>query len=218
VSNILNGGQIPVAASPNLPEIKVALGQVINKMLKTEYFQVNMPDGERIPNGMVLGLYPDIAVEAWNGKSRCDLPVKPIKLPRDMGVFAIYPKWESNGNYELDKQFIPLQMGQAGMLKSQSLVSDLLGQVGYEVFGGQVLFTKDLTAISPQVKVAMRLVIMDISQYSDYDMLPLPPEMEFDVINATVDLYKAKQGTPDKLADPSVNEQRNIPLPQQRMA
>lgn len=217
ISNILNGGQNPTAASPGLPEIKIAVAQAINKLLKTDYFQTNMPEGERIPNGSVLALYENIAVESWNGKSRSELTLKPLKLPRNMGVFAIYPKWTSNSNYDLDKEFIPLQMGQGGLLKSQPLISDLLGQIGYEVFGEHIIYTRDLTAISSTVVVAIRLVVMDISLYGDFDMLPILPEMEMDVINMVLEMYR-QQGTPDKLVDPSVNEQRNIPLTQQRMS
>jgi hypothetical protein len=179
--------------------------------------QSNIPMGELIPNGAVLGLYEGIAVEAYNGKSRASLPVKPQKLPRNMGVWAIYPKWNTNEDYELDKEFIPLQMGQGGLLKSQRLISELLGQVGYEVFGDKVIFTRNLKAISQDVVLAMRLVILDIAEYGDWDLLPIPPEMEMDVIMAVVEMYKP-QGIPDKTVDPAVSEQKDVPITQQRQA
>jgi hypothetical protein len=63
----------------------------------------------------------------------------------------------------------------------------------------------------------MRLMILDIDQYDDWDMLPIPPEMEYDVVMAVVDMYK-DQGIPDKTVDPAVSEQKDVPITQQRMA
>lgn len=216
-AKIIHGGDIDVASDPSINTLKVAVGQVINKLLKIDYMQSNVPMGELIPNGAVLGLYEGIEVESYNGKSRASLPIKPQKLPRNMGVWAIYPKWEANGDYDLDKEFIPLQMGQGGLLKSQRLISELLGQVGYEVFGDKVIFTRDLKAISANVTLGMRLVILDIDQYDDWDLLPIPPEMELDVVNAVVAMYKG-QGIPDKTVDPAVSEQKNVPITEQRQS
>lgn len=216
-ASIIHGGKVGVASTPSINTLKVAVGQVINKLLKTDALQmnVNRDMAERIPNGCVLGMYEGIAVSEYNGKSMATLPIKPMKLPRNMGVWGIYPKWQTNGYYDFDKEFIPLQMGQGGLLKSQRLISDLLGQVGYEVFGDKVVFTRNLKAQSQDVVVAMRLMILDIDQYGDWDLLPIPPEMEADVINAVVAMY-AQQGIPDKTVDPSVSEQKNVPITQQR--
>lgn len=217
IKRILDGGDIPLASNTSIPEIKLAVGQSINQLLKTDYFQTNAALGETIPNGSILGLYEDIAVSSYNGKSKSTLPIKPLKLPRNMGVFAIYGKFSEGGDYELDKEFIPLQMGQAGLLKSQSLINDLLGQIGYEVFGDQVIYTKDLNSVYPYVRVAMRLAIMDISQYGDYDVLPLLPEQEFSVKQMVVDMY-SKEPVADKVVDSSNKENLDIPIIQQRQA
>jgi len=217
----LAGGLIPLATSPSFGEVKKAIGQVINQLLKVDYYTFNAAqnslDVERIPNGTVMALYEDVAVESWNGVSRCDLPIKPIKMPRNMGVWAVYPKWNCDDNIDLNNEFIPLQMGHGGRLKSQNLISGLLGQIGYEVFGNHVVFTKDLTKIKPTVKVCFRLVIMDIDQYDDYTALPLLPEHEMEVIEKVVALY-AEQPTPDKLVDPSQSESVGIPINQQRLS
>ncbi|MBM6766368.1 hypothetical protein H5996_10785, partial [Faecalicoccus pleomorphus] len=136
--------------------------------------------------------------------------------PRNMGIFAVYPKWQMDGNVDFDSEFIPLQMGQSGMLKSQKLISGLLGQVGYENFGGHLVFTRDLTQISEQITLAVRLVIMDISQYDDYTHLPILPEMEAEVIRKVVGMF-ANQPVADKVVDPSQSQQVGIPITQQRI-
>lgn len=216
IKKLLDGGNPPLAAAVSYGEIKISIGQVCNSLLKTEYLQVNAPMREVIPNGSVLGLYEGIAVTSYNGKSKCTLPVKPLKLPRNMGVFAIYPKYRNiDSGYDLDNEYIPLQMGQAGLIKSQLMINDLLGQVGYEVFGNEVVFTKDIKQQFTEIKVAMRLAIMDISQYGDYDILPILPEQEWQVKQEVWKMY-SQEPIPDKLVDSSVKQQKNIPVKQQQ--
>jgi hypothetical protein len=212
---LIEGGNKAAGASITFNEIKIACGNVINQYLKTEYLSVNLKLGETIPNGTCLGLYEDIDVVSYNGKSKASLPIKPIKLPRNMGVWAIYPKYDPNGVYELDKEFIPLQMGQGALINSQPLINNLLGQVGYENFGLDVIFTKDLKTLFPNIKLAMRLAIMDISLYGDYDPLPVLPEQEWQIVNEVYKLY-ATQVVPDKLVDPTVDETKNTPTLQQK--
>ena len=215
VLGLIEGGNPGAAASVSLNEIKIAVGQTINSLLKTEYLSINGKMGEAIPNGTVLGLYESIPITSYNGKSKCTLPIKPIKLPRNMGIWAIYPKYTTNGNYELDKEFIPLQMGQGGLIKSQPLINDLLGQVGYENFGLDIIFTKDIKAMYPDAVVAMRLAIMDISLYDDYSTLPILPEMEWTVIQEVYKLYST-QPKPNKIVDSTVSEEQGVPPNQQK--
>lgn len=215
IFSLIDGGNPAAASSVTYNELKIAAGQVINSLLKVEHFQINEKMGEKIPNGSVLGFYENISCETYNGKSKCLLPIKPLKLPRNMGVFAIYPKYTLGGNYEFDKEFIPLQMGQGGLLKSQPLINDLLGQVGYENFGMEVIFTKDIKGLFPDVVLAMRLAIMDITQYSDYDPLPILPEQEWQVIQEVYKLYSS-QPIPDKVIDATVKELKGLPLKQQQ--
>ena len=212
---IINGGEIQTATNISIPEAKIAIGQVINSLLKVDYFDVNVKMGEAIPNGSVLGLYENIAVTSYNGRSKSTLPIKPLKLPRNMGVWAIYPKYEPNQNYQLDREFIPLQMGQSSLIKSQRMINGLLGQVGYEVFGNEVVFTQDLKTQYPNIVLAMRLAIMDISQYGDYDPLPILPEQEWQVKQEVVRLYSG-EGIIDNLVDITSKQQQNVPVREQK--
>jgi len=217
ITKVINGGQIKTASNVNIARVKIAIGQVINAILKVDYMSSNLALGEIIPNGTVLGWYENIAVSTWNGKSKCTLPIKPIKLPRNMGIWAIYPRYETNGNYEFDKEYIPLQMGQGALIKSQPLLNDLLGQVGYENFGNEVIFTKDVKSLFPDMVVAMRLAIMDISLYDDYDPLPILPEQEFEVKNQVIKFF-TQEPTPDMLVDATSAEQKGTPITQQKQS
>jgi hypothetical protein len=218
IMKLLNAGKIQAAYSHSFNEIIIAIGQVANSMLKLEHLNVNMKMGEMVPNGAALGLYEGIAVTSYGtGRSKATLPVKPIKLPRNMGVFAIYPKYESLGAYDLDNEFIPLQMGQGGLLKSQPMISDLFGQVGYENFGLELVFNKDLKLIWPDITLAMRLVILDINEYDEYDPLPLSPDMEWQIKKEVLSLYM-NESVADKLIDSSTKDQQGVPLNQQKQS
>lgn len=215
ILKMLSGGDIQAATNIDINEIKISIGQTVNALLKIEHFNINEKMVEKIPNGSVLALYEDIEVSTWNGKSKCTLPIKPLKLPRNIGIFAIYPKYETNSSYELDKEFIPLQMGQGALLKSQPMINDLLGQVGYENFGDQIIFTKDVKSMFPDMVVAMRLAIMDISQYGDFDPLPILPEQEMAVKEAVLKLYSTV-GIADMIVDDTTKQQQNIPIKDQK--
>lgn len=210
IGRIIYGGNIPVAGKVTPEEIKVAIVQSVNSMLKTDYLQINGRLGETIPNGSVLGLYENIPVVPYKNKSACTLPIKPLKLPRNMGIWSIF-----NPNNP-DQEYIPLQMNQWGLLQSQPMINNLLGYCGYENYGMQILFTKDLTSPDPlnPTTVSMRLVIMDIAQYGDFDPLPILPEMEFQVKINVLKLL-GEEPISDKIVDPGTKEQKNVPIPQQ---
>ncbi len=212
---IIEGAGEATASTVTINDLKLSAGQIINQLLKVDYLNVNLKMGELIPNGSVLALYEEIPVLSANGKSYSSIPIKPLKLPRNMGVWSIFPRYTTSGNYEMDKEFIPLQMGQSALIKSQPLLNGLLGQVGYECLGDKIYYTKDIKTLFPECVVAMRMVIMDVSQYGDWDILPVLPEQEFTVIQELVKLYSA-QPIPDRTVDPTNKELKNVPPAKQQ--
>lgn len=212
IQRLLSGGSIQAAADISINEIKISVCQVVNSLLKTEHFSINEKMGEKIPNGSVIATYEGVAVASTTtGRSEALLPVKPLKLPRNMGVWSVYlSEYPEN-------EFIPLQMGQANLIKSQPLINDLLGQVGYETKGLKVVFTKDIAQLFPDKTLTMELAIMDVSEYDDYDVLPILPEHEWQVKQEVVKLYSG-MGLSDKLVDATTKEQQNIPVTQQKQS
>lgn len=210
VFSLIEGGNPKVASSISYNEIKLACGSVINQLLKVEHFSINEKMGEKISNGGVIATYSGgKPYSTTNGKSECLLPIKPIKLPRNMGVYSVYL------DSDPENEFIPVQMGQLKLIKSQPLLNNLLGQIGYENKGIILKFNKDIPALFPNDTIGTDLVIMDISQYSDYDPLPILPEMEHQVIQEVYKLYSA-QPTADKVVDATVAENKGLPLKQQQ--
>lgn len=205
---LLSGGRIGVATKYHINEIKITLCQVANQLLKLDYFSNIQMMQEFIPAGAAIGTYENILVTKWSNTSKITLPVMPMRLPRGLGVYQIFPQ------SDYFAEFIPLQLGEASLIRSQGLVSQLSGATGYEVSGLDVIFTADLTVPNVDTFVTVRLVVLDMNLYSDYDPLPLPPEMEYQIKQEVYKLYMNEQ-VPDKLVDPLVKEGK-IPLAAQR--
>lgn len=189
IRKLLQGGEVSAAGVPSEGEIKLAICQAGNLLLKTDY-AASLKMGEVIPNNAVVATYEDIAVTSLGaGQSKASLPVKPISLPRGMGLWSVYPKYTTNGRYVTKDEFIPMEMGIQNLLDSQAMINDVLGQTGYEKVDMEVYFNKDLKLLWPEIKLAMRLIVYDLSQYDDYDILPLTPEMETAVIGEVLRIY-----------------------------
>lgn len=208
VVRLLNGGDISVASKVQINEAKIAVEQAVNSLLKMEYLRVNMKMGEMIPNAASVATYDNVLVTAYQQTSKATLPAIPLKLPRDMGVFEIYNPLNP------DCLFIPLEMGMHALLKDQPLISDLLGHVGYRRYGNDIVFQQDITIPNEDTYVSMRLVVLDISQYSDWDILPVPADMESQVIGLCLEMF-GREPVKDEITDSGHNEQSNVPVPQQ---
>jgi len=106
VLRLLKSGDPSVASRVHPEEIKAALAQVINATLKTEFISLTLPSGETIPEGAMLATYDAIPVVTYKDVSKSVLPVMPIKLFRNMGVFHVGKTDDTLSG------FIPIQPGQ----------------------------------------------------------------------------------------------------------
>lgn len=208
---ILAGGNVGSALKYHIRELIISVCQVANQLLKIEYMQTNIPMGEMIPAGASIGTY-DTGIFAYKYKntSAITLPTAPMRLPRDIGCYAVYPLDDPYA------EFIPLQMGQAGLIQSQGLLSNLAGGIGYERFGLIVQFTKDITIPNQQVPIGVRLVVLDFNLYDDYTPLPLSADQEWAIVQEVVKTY-SQEPVPDKLMDPGGKNQQ-VPIKDQMQA
>lgn len=104
-------------------------------------------------------------------------------------------------------EFIPMMPGQQYLLQEQSLISNLLGQIGYEVSGNKVIFSEDITIDSISA-VNMKLLVSDISKLSDYDVLPIPASMESDIIEQVYAQFAPVQSSSDKVSNYSTENEK----------
>lgn len=104
------------------------------------------------------------------------------------------------------QQFIPIQSGQAGFIKEQGLISNLLGTVGYEQTGdGYLIFTENIIETLGVNSVDLQLVVNDFDKYSDFDILPLSADMAGEVIKEVVAMLLGTPNT-DKRVDSTITE------------
>ncbi len=176
----LEAGYPAATEAIQYPDILAAINQRINVMFKMEQFSQTFAMGETIPDGLVLATYSADVVTFGGKKSKAILPVMPVSLTRNMGIYEV-----ADDEF-FTCPFIPLQPSQASLLKGQDLISDILGQTGYEVYGNSIITTKDIT-IGGTNKLWFRLVVMDINSYDDYTDLPIPADMGEQIV---MEVYK----------------------------
>ena len=173
----LLAGNAVISSRVQNGDVRLLVEQVANKLLKTEYFSVNMPSGDTVPPNCMIYTYESIPVTTYKTtKSICTLPSMPINLPKNMGVFHV-SKTDS-----IDEPFIPIASGMYGIIKVQDLLGDLSGLIGYEVFGSKIVFTKNLPGLGVN-NVFIRLVGVDLNTVDDYTILPISSDMEADIVN-----------------------------------
>lgn len=189
-----------VGSGHHINEVKQLVGQAINKRLQVVHYNETMAGGERIPLGSMLATYDSIDVVSYAGRSRVELPAVPIELPKGVGVYQVVPVID--GVPDFGCEFIPIPPGQLWMIQKEGLLSDLGGMIGYERYGIQLLFSKDTTKLAaPVVKVLVRMAIVDISLLSDLDILPVPANMEVDIITDVYQILTGKKLQPN-IVDP----------------
>jgi len=195
----LTGGFPDVSEPVQKEDIFAAIEQWINSKFKLKHFQETLSSGETIPEGASIATYTNIPVVSGSTCATATLPIMPISLPRNLGVFDI--------NDGKGYSFIPVQRGQIAMLGNDFIMDTLLGQVVYEVGNKQVKFSADITAFGKNT-VNMDLMVFDISLYGETDTLPLPKDMEAQLVD---DLYKMFSPiTPEAAVDnnyPILNKQ-----------
>lgn len=192
------GGFIDNNGPIQLPDVYKAIEEKVNALFKLRQFDTNLPSGETIPESTMIATYENIAVVSVNGKSKATLPINPISLPKNVGIFLIY-----DPNHQ-DIPFIPLQRGQTALLRVDKLLNDLLGQISYEPKNNVVIFNKDITLLGVPV-VTMELCVFDMSQYSVTDPLPIPADYQDLIVNELVAQFSPVQPETG-LVNPFTNE------------
>lgn len=204
----LSGGNIKLATKVTIPEIAIAVEQLANKALKMEYLQTNLPTGNVIPNGASIATYENVLVTQYKNVSQSTLPAMPIKLPRGIGVWQIFRPDDVNN------QFIIIDNTAEFLIIGQPVLSELSGCIAATQYGDKVQYTRDLTTPNVDTFVTIRLIVLDISQYGDWDILPIPPDMEADIVNQAYNMFVAEP-VANKLDDPGRAQQAGIPVTKQ---
>lgn len=167
----------------DIREVMLLVNQAINKILKLEVaesFKAGLVD---IPKCSLIQYTASVTADATNNRSYLTLPVIPLTLPLDMGI------WSISASNAAMTPYIPIPSQDVLVFQGANL-SYLEGQIGYYVQGKKVFFTKDITlagngSIS---SVIINILASDFSQFADNDMLPISPEVESAVITEVLNI------------------------------
>ena len=179
----------------DIREVMLLVNQAINKILKLEVaesFKAGLVD---IPKCSLIQYTASVTADATNNRSFITLPVIPLTLPLDMGI------WSISASNAAMTPYIPIPSQDVLVFQGANL-SYLEGQIGYYVQGKKVFFTKDLTlagngSIS---SVIINILASDFSQFGDNDMLPISPEVESAVITEVLNIISGGRVSQAELA------------------
>lgn len=171
----------------DIREVKLLVEQTINKVLKaqvSEAFSVGMID---IPKCSLIEVTRTVTSDPTNSRAYITLPVIPLTLPLDMGI------WSISAPTAVATPYIPIPAQDVlvfGTIASGTNVSYLEGQVGYYLQGTKIYFTKDITlsANGSISSVKVNLLASDFSQLTDTDLLPISPDTETAIIGEVLSI------------------------------
>lgn len=163
----------------DLREVILLINQSINKVLKlqvAESFKAGMVDVPKC--NLIEYTVSTVTQDTGNNRAYITLPVIPLTLPMDMGIWSIAAATGAMTPY------IPIPAQDVLVFQGANL-SYLEGKIGYYLQGKRVYFTKNitLTANGSVSSVVVNLLVSDLSLLSDTDMLPISPEVESAIID-----------------------------------
>ena len=150
-------------------EIKLLVVDAIHTILGAKLAAQSAKGFVDIPEALIA-TYTNISVDNASSVYTCTLPAQPIAASGDMGIYEVFSD-ELNPFIPIPKQIMKVMQGtDLGVLESK---------IGYfRSSNDKIRFTADPTVST----VTMRLIINDISKYSDTDILPLPADYNLQVI------------------------------------
>lgn len=150
-------------------EIKLLVVDAIHTILGAKLASQSAKGFVDIPEALIA-TYTNIAVTNASSIYTCTLPAQPIAATGDMGIYEVFSD-ELNPFIPIPKQILKVMQG--------TDLAVLESKIGYfRSSNDKIRFTADPTVST----VTMRLIINDISKYSDTDILPLPADYNLQVI------------------------------------
>ena len=156
-------------------EIFPLINQATNEILGVQFKESQKLGGVNVPSGMIA-TYSNNQVLTEHGRSYADLPIYPMPLERDMGVWSVVPQTGSEPALVDGIPYIPIVESDWSLLSATD-EGLLEGQVGYYIEGRRVFFTE---AISGPVK--FKMLISDVELIGDTDPYPVTPDIELMVV------------------------------------
>lgn len=195
---IIKGGNYSVSSGTDIRSVMELVGQVINTKLKAEFYGPHISAGEVNANGMVYAVYPKVPVEVDGSYSKIKLPVMPIKLIKNMGLYQITKEGDFLGEY----RFLPVASGMWPLIKAggMGITAKSLKHICYVNEGLDVWFTENIKENYGIENCRVKLVVNDCRSLSEFDPLPIPADMEADVVIEVSNIFRNPMPA-DKVVD-----------------
>jgi hypothetical protein len=161
----LSGGDISRDTPYNENYVAQRVRFRLNGLLKLTFFE-KYAEGDKTPINTYIWRYEKVPVQKGDKSLFIDLPVVPVTLPHDKGVWKVYPE---NNPYE---SFIPRHnVGITSILPA----GRLQGKRGYWRVGKKIFFDNNQTPIVKEVDV--ELIIAAPETLGLDEDLPATPEV-----------------------------------------
>lgn len=161
----------------DLRELYLLIDQSINSVVSLKTMESFSEGRIDIPASSVI-LYEGEAVVSDGDTSYVDLPIYPIRLPLEMGIWEITP---ADDPFNV---FVPLPRETASLMGG-TIIGALEQLTGFYLEAkNRVRFTKDITQVANGgvASVDIRLLVSDLSALAVTDTLPLNANYEILVI------------------------------------
>jgi hypothetical protein len=194
IMRLYYGGDIPDDAELDPREVRLIINQLVNRRLRLTRFE-HVNEGDRSIPACMVAEFNDIDVEKdeRTGQTFAKLPVAPIALPRNMGVWEVY---ESENYYN---DFIPVAPADLNKLK-RTMAGEFQLNIAYQPQSDRIIFSKDLLE-KDILKVSMKLLVSDVDKVGDLEPMPIPANMEADIIDDALKLLRSRNLRPDNHND-----------------
>lgn len=174
----------------------VNTNQEILDLVAQSHIAIGEEIGTRSITFVSLDLYTLTTETESDLQATATLPAQPINLPRGMGVWRVYSQKNPSVSW------IPIQAGSTFMLNG--MIDDSLDLLNtYEYFDNKTLYFNNTVAEMP-TDMKVQMVVVDPDQISETDLLPIPADMEEDVITDVLRIVGMNE-TEDNLNDGNPN-------------
>lgn len=156
-------------------ELDLLVNQIANEFLSLTVKESLKVGDLEIPSCMIA-TYPNNTVTTENGRYFTTLPVYPIQVKRNIGVWSVVPQTGTYPNLTDGSPLIPITQEDWDLLRATD-EGLLENQTGFYVEGRKIFFT---AAVATKVK--LKLLISDLSLVGDNDPYPISSDMESQLI------------------------------------
>ena len=169
-------------------EIYPLVIQLVNRELGAVAMSAKRYGDIQVPS-CIMVRYKNISVDVDGSEKYALLPVYPIMLPRDMGVWDVKP---SGASWNQSYICVP-----SGLMKLLGGLDEavLEGNVGYSPEGDRVVFHEYGASVADSVDI--QLLVADYNSLNANDVLPLNSDLESIIVVKAVEILKTGGLRPD---------------------